>query len=91
MKNFASSRIQSRQMRMQAHKAMTGTNPGAWCQTWRVMSLDRLVTPPQMDRASAHREYEVLVLKTSSSDKAKLVRPKGAFVSMLRLGVVDGK
>ena len=55
------------------------------------MSLDRLVTPPQMDRASAHREYEVLVLKTSRRDKAKLVRLKGAFVSMLKLGVLAGK
>ena len=55
------------------------------------MSLDRLVTPPQMDRASAHREYEVLVLKTSRSDKAKLVRLKGAFVSMLKPGALAGK
>ena len=49
------------------------------------------MTPPQMDRASAHREYEVLVLKTSRSDKAKLVRLKGAFVSMLKLGALAGK
>ena len=72
---------------------MTGfqNQPGAWHHTCRVMSLDRLVTPPQMDRASAHREYEVLVLKTSRRDKAKLVRLKGAFVSMLKLGVLAGK
>lgn len=55
------------------------------------MSLDRLVTPPQMERASAHREYEVLVLNTSSSDKAKLVRLKGALVSMLNPGTFAGK
>ena len=55
------------------------------------MSRDRFVTPPQMLRASAHREYEVLVLNTSRSDKAKLVRLKGAFVSMLNPGAPAGK
>ena len=54
------------------------------------MSLDRFVTPPQISRASAHRAYEVLVLKTSRSDKAKLVRPKGAFVAALRAGAFAG-
>lgn len=50
------------------------------------MSLERLVTPPQMLRASCHLAYEVLVLKTKSRDKAKLVRLKGAVASMDRLG-----
>ncbi len=44
------------------------------------------MTPPQMLRASCHRAYEVLVLKTKRRDKAKLVRLKGAVASMDRLG-----
>jgi len=39
-----------------------------------------------MLRASCHRAYEVLVLKTKRRDKAKLVRLKGAVASMDRLG-----
>ena len=62
-----------------------------WCPTWRRMSLDRLVTPPQISRASAHRAYEVLVLKTSRSDSAKLVRLKGALFSMLTPGNCAGR
>lgn len=43
-----------------------------------------------MARASAQREYEVLVLNTNRSDKAKLVRLKGALVSMLSPGAFAG-
>ena len=55
------------------------------------MSLDRFVTPPQISRASAHRAYEVLVLNTSRSDRAKLVRLKGALFSMLTPGNCAGR
>ena len=55
------------------------------------MSLDLFVTPPQMARASAQREYEVLVLKTSRRDKAKLMRLKGGeFVSRPNSGAFAG-
>ena len=59
--------------------------------TWRRMSLDRLVIPPQMLRASCQRAYEVLVLKTRRRDSAKLVRLNGAVASIVKPGVPRGK
>ena len=42
------------------------------------MSRKRLVTPPQMLRASSQRAYDVLVRNTSKRDNAKLVELKAA-------------
>lgn len=50
------------------------------------MSLVRLVIPPHSLRDSSQRPYDVLVLKTSSRDSAKLTEEIGAVCSNVMAG-----
>lgn len=69
-------------------KSGKGVKAGSY--TCLTMSLERFVMPPQMVRASFQRKYEVLVLKTSNNDSAKLVELNGVVRAKVMSGAPAG-